>query len=140
MSEKLREYACQSCAFLKQEHVTVAGAERHVGSTSWDREERINKRPKHADQPGVVWCCHKGVWSKASGLIRPLEEVLLEDRKNKCFWYPWDEGTGMFFQAAEELEKRQFEFRHLRKTRRISISAVVIAIVVPVVIRMIFPF
>ena len=141
MGEELEKHTCQSCAFLKLEDVTIPGPQRHAFSTSWSREERIRKRPDYADQPERSWCCHKGVWSKASGLKHPLDEVLSEDRKNKCFWYPWDEGTGMFFQAADELEKRRFEFRHLRKTRVIATAAAAVSVVSlfsPFVIRILF--
>lgn len=35
----------------------------------------------------------------------------------------------MFFQAADELEKRQFEFRHLRRTRVIATAAAAVSVV-----------
>ena len=131
-----KKNTCQNCAFLRQDHYHHSG---DSSAQSWSREERIDFRPKYADQPGVSWSCHKGVWDKGVGLKRPLKEILLENRKNTCFYYPWKEGTGMLFQAAVELEKRQFEFRHLRLTRRISLTAIVIAVVTPIIVRVVFP-
>ena len=66
------------------------------------REERADLQVK--DHYGVE--CAKGIWSAGRDpeINSRLEEELLKDRKNECFFFEFDEArSSMTFAAATEL-------------------------------------
>ena len=125
-SKPIKENTCQNCAFLKVERVHgISGNVKH--SSGWSKEERENKEPKYYERGGVSPSCHKGVWDMGVERKFTLEQLLEEDREDNCFYYPYREGTGLLFDAAEELEARQFEKLHLQRTRTYAVIALCIS-------------
>lgn len=78
-------------------------------------------------QSGSVWGCYKRVWSTSylpqdddtgAAEIGPFWEQVRKDRKESCFFVEHQEG--MEWPAAEDLQRLQYENRHLEKNYRMT--------------------
>ena len=89
------KHCCQNCHFLAMDHVADNG--KRV-SFSWDKEARKNFKIKKYYSAK----CYKGVWDTGVDptLKGKLQEVLLQGRKNDCFFIEYQQG--MLYQAADE--------------------------------------
>lgn len=87
------------------------------------KEQRELLKP----QPGSVWGCYKRVWSTSylpqdhdigAAEIEPFREQMRRNRRESCFFVEHQEG--MEWPAAEELQRLQYENRHLAKSFRMT--------------------
>ena len=113
---------CQNCHFLAKDHVAINGKRK---SLLWDEEERKNfKIEKYYSAR-----CYKGVWDTGVDptLKGKLREVLLEARKNNCFFIEYQ--PGMLFPAADERFRILNEHRQLKRSHRFTQIGLIIAAV-----------
>ncbi|MYK44128.1 MAG: hypothetical protein F4039_08590 [Gammaproteobacteria bacterium] len=111
---------CQNCHFLAKDYVAANG---QMLSFSWDEEERKNfKIKKHYSAK-----CHKGVWDTGVDptLKGKLQEVLLEGRKNDCFFIEYQ--PSMLFSAADERFRILNDHRQLKRSHLFTQIGLVIA-------------
>ena len=101
---------CRNCHFLTKSHV----ARDNVYRGSWDGNER---EQLFVPEPYTSECA-RGIWSTAiePNLFFDLKDILLENRKDNCFFIEYHEG--MSFQAAEELHRIRNDNRQLKKSYR----------------------
>jgi len=101
------KYICKNCHFLAKEYREENTNRFLIFSLS--KEER-----KKAGQGDIDFVtdryslkCHMGVWDEMvdPGKEQRLYRVNEVSRRNKCFFFPHD--TGMLFEAAKELQKRE---------------------------------
>ena len=105
-------HCCKNCHFLARVDISRDGRE---GRTSWTPEERSNLSLRY-DEPSAE--CAKGVWSTRVDrqLVSELQDILLKDRKNDCFFIEIHEG--MLFEAASELQRLRQDSRQLKRSYR----------------------
>ena len=87
-------------------------------------------------------CCQRGVWHTGHdlgienilGTLSPvgkeeirskLQDVLDKDRKDDCFFIPYQEG--MSFDGAKELHRIRYEDRSLKRTLKIAVVGLYIS-------------
>ena len=117
---------CKHCHFLAKTHIDRGGGTCRF---SWDKEERYNYHsPDHHSAE-----CARGIWSTRidPGLETSLKRILLEDRKDNCFYI--ETYDGMSFEAASELHRLRYDNCQLKRNYRYTqiglwIAAVSLAI------------
>ena len=110
-----------------EKSIPTEGRELDRGAHTWREEERNNLKPEHMDKGGVSVSYYMGVWDWGVERKHTIKELFSKYRKNNCFYYPYHEGTGMLFKAAEKLEKREAERKHHRITRWVAYAALTLA-------------
>ena len=101
-------HCCKNCHFLAR-YAPTDGGQTH--RWPWNAKERSDLQVK--DHYGVE--CAKGIWSAGRDpeINSRLEEELLKDRKNECFFFEFDEArSSMTFAAATELRRLKGEEPH----------------------------
>lgn len=114
----LSKKCCKNCHFLTK---TTPSPGRN--RFSWDANEREELEvPEHYTSE-----CRKGIWSTGIDphLNSRLSEILLEDRKDNCFYIEYH--PGMSFGAAEELHRIRNDNRQLKKSYRYTQAGLWIA-------------
>ena len=116
---------CRACHFM--------ASDLNMGGTipkTLSKEQRELLEP----QSGSVWGCYKRVWSTSSlpqdhsigaAEKRSFKDKMLEDRRESCFFVEYQEG--MEWPAAEDLQRLQYENRHLKRSYRYSLWGLIIA-------------
>ncbi len=71
--------------------------------------------------------CHLGVWDEGVIRYKRNRPHLINEikRKNKCFFYPYQ--PEMLFKAAEILQKREEEYRRIKKVHKFTVIGFSIA-------------
>ena len=118
-----RAPCCKNCHFLAKATVSVNGA-RH--RSSWNEQERSDRRINER----AAAQCAQGVWDTGIDphLNSRLDEILLEPRKDSCFFVKVQ--PGMSFAAAEkliELWNLKKSYWYAKCALWISIASVVLA-------------
>jgi len=125
---------CANCHFLK-----LYTRMRQNGQTdirAIKSKDRDSIRKGNFDE--VTWKeylfeCHRGVWCEgfngSEGLNRSKEsrQKEINDTPRENFCYFWEYRAGMFFDAAVELQKRDYELEYAAKDRRLTIWGLFIA-------------
>lgn len=124
----MKYQCCRNCIFLRQNHMHEEGGETFYVPYGWTEAERENLKPEDYPNPEISLSCHKGIWDSNIEEIVSLPALLLQNRRGKCFFFPYEGGAGMFFKAAEELESRLFTYEHLRVTRLIAVAVIVVSL------------
>ena len=106
---------CRNCHFFAKEF-REENSDRSL-SFSVDIGER--KSAEHDDfsfrKDIYSLKCHMGVWDEGVGPNENRKERINKvDRKDKCFFYPYD--PNMLFQAAIELQKRKQEYQQFHRS------------------------
>ena len=122
MWKKLREskrHCCKNCHFLAKE-VNDSGGIRRL---AWSNQERTSLQVKDHYAAN----CHRGVWDTGidPSLNSHLSNILLQDRKNQCFFIEVHEG--MSYPAAIELQRIKNDNRQLRQSYKYTQIALWIA-------------
>lgn len=106
-------HCCRNCHFLAKYVVTDGGQEH---KWTWDAIERSDLGVK--EHYGVE--CAKGFWSAGIDpeINSRLEDELLKDRRDECFFFEFDEArSSMTFDAATELlQSERAESHRLQQT------------------------
>ena len=133
---------CRDCHFLAEYDVNAHGAKPRG---SWPLHGR--SQVPNPVTPWLVPGCYMQVWklrghtlgeSLSSDIAREdLSGCLDQDRRGDCFYFKAKE-VGMSLEAAETLERRQSEQKHLKTTRRISFWALGTSMVA-LVVRLLWP-
>ena len=104
---------CRNCHFLAK---YVNSGYGHFHRWTWNAKERSDLHVQ--DHYGVE--CAKGIWSAGIDpeINSRLEEELLKDRKDECFFFEFDEArSSMTFDAATELlQLRRAESQRLQQS------------------------
>jgi hypothetical protein len=118
---------CANCHFLGKQHSHQSPGE---GVPFF-----VGRKERHELKNGNFTCisdmyslrCLKEVWDERfndNGI--PLQEIVCErNREDRCFFFPYDEGTS--FKAAEELQRRLQENRQLKKSHKHTVIGLWIA-------------
>ena len=125
---------CKNCHFLTKDRIGRNGEE---WSFSWTTEERKNLRLRIEEDHRAR--CYKNVWNIGIDptLNDRLKEVLLQDRKDDCFFL--EEHPGMSFQAAYELFQIRNDNRQLKRSYRytqIGLWIAAVGLVANVVVKL----
>ena len=107
------KHCCKNCHFLAKVHVGRTGEER---THTWGEEERSNLRLRIEEDHRAA--CRKGIWDTGVDphLNSSLKDILLEDRKDNCFFI--EAHKGMLFDTANELLRLRNDNRQLRRSYR----------------------
>ncbi|PPD41775.1 MAG: hypothetical protein CTY16_15460 [Methylobacter sp.] len=109
------KHICTNCHFFAKEYQDHAG---HVYINCVSKEERTNANSGKRDFIKDMYSlnCHMGVWDE--GINPDIENRVYRvskiNRKGKCFFFSYD--PGMLFKAAQELQKREEEYRRTEKS------------------------
>ena len=133
----MKYQCCRNCIFLRQNRLHEEGGETYYVPYGWTEAERAKLKPENYPDPEISLSCHKGIWDRNIEEIESLPTLLLQDRKGKCFFFPYEGGAGMFFKAAEELESRKFAYEHLRVTRLMAVTVIIITLA-PMIYSLLF--
>ena len=112
--------ACVNCHFLMQQ-----GNGHKFEVTLQDRES-IRKKD-YSSFDNVSLGCYFGVWDEGHNFARERrhEVMVATNRKDFCFY--WSYRPGMFFPAAEVLQKREADNRESSRDRLLTIIGLWIA-------------
>jgi hypothetical protein len=110
------KYLCRNCNFLAKEyHEPNTGRNLSFSLSQSDREKAVSGQFGFIEEVFSL-NCRMGVWDEGAGADKDhrLQRVNITDRKDKCFFFPYD--PGMLFDAAKELQRRDQENRQLKRT------------------------
>lgn len=112
------KHCCRECHFLTREYPDG-------GRRSWTKEERVTGQMKHKDAASPM--CREGVWDAGIDpeLVSELEEILDENRKNRCFFIEYSKG--MSYDAAAKLQRMRYENRNLKRSYQYTLWGLGIA-------------
>ena len=120
---------CLDCHFLSKRHVDILG---HEQVFSWTKSERdIGHVP---GQYAVE--CQRGVWS-VTDPATPELALILTQPSSRCYFF--EAQTDMSFEAAADLQRRDEEYRELRRSHlytRIALWVALAALLVDVAVRL----
>lgn len=127
--------ACRNCHFLvRHDEIEAFDKSGEVVGLEWTtRPWGTKARATRELQRDVAYAfgnqldsCWRGVWDRRSH--PSLKVDLDEDRGDTCYFFPWREGLRL--DVADEMQRRQYDNRHLRRGDRIGlwITAIGIAI------------
>ena len=127
--KKPSKHSCVNCHFLVKVIVHRLPSIAEPNRILWSDEERANLSPDSLGNEKYIPSseCAQGIWSMGVGIKRDLKEIILENRKDTCYFIEKQE-DGMTFQAALDLFKHRLDQMTARKTRQISTTALMIAI------------
>ena len=123
---------CRRCHFLVKHRRSGASVQSDDSSfdwytDSWNAQERADGHPPRDRE----WtdACWRGIWDHRSHIKLKID--LDEDRADTCFFFEWQEG--LHLRVADEMQRQQYDNRHLKKGYRhtqigLWIAAVGIAI------------
>ena len=119
------KHCCRNCHFM------ASGLNQSGTSpTTLSKKQRERIKP----QTGSVWGCNRRVWNTSflsqndnSGAaeIEPFTDQMLKDRRESCFFVEHQEG--MEWQAANDLQRLEYENRNLKKSYRYTLWGLIIA-------------
>ena len=106
---------CRNCHFLSKEHRNNAGQVFTVSLTQQEREKAV-KEPNEIISSHYSLNCNMGVWDEGvSGSIQDRNSAInLTKRDSNCFFFPHH--PAMLFDAARELQKRDNEYKELKRS------------------------
>lgn len=104
---------CRNCHFLAKEYDENDGRRLSSSLSEADRK-KTKESPSAFLQPYYSLKCQMSVWDEGVVSLGNAHNNILnrEDRKNKCFFFPYR--PGMLFETAREIQKRQDESRQLK--------------------------
>ena len=108
-------HCCKNCHFLTKLHVFKKEEGLGTSFITWDEEDRENFSPL---KNNLLVYCKKEIWHSPSGSrnISQLGRDLTNDRKDECYFIEYRERMG--FEAADELQRRQYETRQFNRALR----------------------
>ncbi|MGD0382092.1 MAG: hypothetical protein ABSA77_01135 [Thermoguttaceae bacterium] len=101
---------------MAKEYRNINPSDTYCFSVS--KDERDKAKQEYIDFVDGKSClkCHMGVWDE--GLDQKKDQRLYRvnkvNRRDKCFFFHYD--PSMMFTAAKELQKRQQEYKQLKKS------------------------
>ncbi len=108
---------CRNCHFLAKE-IRESNVGGRVLCFSVSGEERSKVNDGDINFVAEQYClnCYHGVWDEGviPGKENRLAVVNETNRHGKCFFYPYN--PGMLFKAAEELQRREQEYKQLKRS------------------------
>ena len=121
---------CQNCHFLVAER-WVAKLPHAAAPIDTDDRREIELLLSQDRKETAYFGCRKGIWiPRGTGRDELAEFTLnriLEDREDNCFFVEYREG--MSFEAAEDLQKLQYNNRHLEKGYTYTQTSLRIAVI-----------
>ncbi len=126
------KHCCEKCHFLASGVNMVLGPPQ-----SWNDELRERLKPLEGKgySRRSTSGCYKGIWRdtflpKGDNDMISIElfrEEVQKDRKESCFFVKYQKG--MTFEAAEELQRLEYDTRHLRRGYRHTQISLIVATV-----------
>ena len=109
------KHCCRNCHFLQKLHVYKKENEFETALIKWDEDDRNSFSPL---KDNLLVYCAKEIWHSPSGSrnISQLEGDLTKDRQDECYFVEYRERMG--FEAADNLQRRQYETRQFNKSLR----------------------
>ena len=110
IKKKQQEHCCRRCHFLTREDASSGQRFKFT----WTKEEREKGQVKHKER--FTPMCWLGIWDTGADptLNTKLEEILDQNRKNKCFFIEHSEG--MLFDGADKLRRMRYENQNLKRS------------------------
>ncbi|MCP4703699.1 MAG: hypothetical protein GY865_03735 [candidate division Zixibacteria bacterium] len=109
---------CTNCHFLGKQHSHQAHDEGVAFYLDEEERQSIKNDKKNFISESYSCRCLMSVWDQRfNDSDAPLLDIInKKERKNKCFFFPYNEGTS--FEAAKELQKRSQEHEQLNKSNK----------------------
>jgi hypothetical protein len=108
------KHSCANCHFFSR---AILLKNNQTTSSSINLEERrklIKQKHKPEVYTSSVLICHKGVWNEAITPLNDFYRSTVDLNRNNCFFYPHQ--NNMLYSAAEELQKRECEYKELKRS------------------------
>ena len=122
--------ACRDCHFLIKELPTQDPVHHPYQSHVTPEERRSLTNNDYGWVTGDYFLrCSMGVWDEGYGtqLEERRKTIVETNRRSYCFFWPFR--PGMFLQAAETLQRREWELAEARRDRMLTIVGLWIAAV-----------
>jgi hypothetical protein len=117
--------ACANCHYFSRSFRGDNGVEHTLEIRNEHRKLALSGDLKWKS-PMESLICFKGIWDEGVGIAKPLPDLIAENRKHRCFFFPYH--AGMLLPTAEELQQDQQSRADDGRKYRLAIYALVVSI------------